>query len=447
MTQVSGLISQFELLYFIQIKNPADTQFYLIVFCLILLLFFSALASGSEGALFSLSTKERDKIRKSKLKTDKRINSLLQHQKKLLATILIFNNLINISIVILFTLSFNHYYRLSHSGFLSFLFEVIFITLILVVFGELLPKIYATRNSYRFSKFVALPVTFLNKIFHPFTYILIKSTQLIDERNISKHQGISADEIRHAIEITGDKSQGSDEKTILKRIISFGNVSVKQIMTPRINVVAFEKNMDFDTLLVEIKQNKFSRVPVYDENPDNICGILYIKDLLPYLDKNTRVNWHKLIRQPYFVPETKKIDDLLRDFQTKKVHMAVVVDEFGGFSGIATLEDVLEEIVGEISDEFDETAVIPIKKISENIYQVNASLSLSDLVKTLNLPEDIFENYSGEVDTIGGLVVEILGSIPAIGNKVNIKNLEIIVSSADEKKVKEVTVKILNAVE
>ncbi|HPD64908.1 MAG TPA: gliding motility-associated protein GldE [Bacteroidia bacterium] len=441
---LSEIISvYFNLLQIIQVKNEIDLNYYLVAACLLILLLLSALASGSEAAFFSISPKQKHLIEQSKHYHDKLISKLIHEPKKLIGTILLFNNLVNISIVVLFTLSFNHYYRISNSPLLSFLFEVVFITLLLVIFGELFPKILATQKNYSFSKLVAIPISFLFKLFSPFTFLMISGTKIIDERIKRKNIGFSAEELRHAIELTGNKEQSAEEKNILKRIVTFGNVSVKQIMTPRMNVVAVEKNMDFLELLTEIKNNKFSRVPVYDLNPDNISGILYIKDLLPYLDKTAKFNWHKLIRPAYFVPETKKIDDLLHDFQTKKVHMAVVFDEFGGFSGIATLEDVLEEIVGEITDEFDETQLPFIRKIDENTFQLYASTSLTDTVKALNLEEDFFDTYSAEVESIGGLIVEILGNIPSTGQKVSFKNLEMTITASDEKKINEITIKII----
>jgi len=433
------------ILQIIQQKIDLDIEFFLIILVLLILLFLTAIASGTEGALFSINSGEKENLIKSKNYIDKQIVKLLAYPKKLLATILISNNLINITLVILFTLTIHKYFELSSSKLLAFITEVVIITLVLVIIGELVPKLISTQRSLAFARFVAFPVAFLVKIFNPISYLLIQGTKLIDRRLKKRNITLSASEIKQAIDLTINKTQLAEDKNILKRIVTFGNVSVKQIMTPRMSVIAFDKEIGFSKLIEEVRINKFSRVPVFQENLDNIIGILYIKDLLPHSAKDDLFEWNKLIRKPYFVPETKKIDDLLKEFQFKKVHMAVVIDEFGGFSGIVTLEDVLEEIVGEITDEFDDPEISAVKKIDEKTYIINASITLTDLIKALNIPEDSFESVSGDVETLAGLVVEILGKIPDKGQTLLYNNFEIVVESADEKKVHEVKLIILSS--
>jgi len=435
--EASGLILQIFLL-----KKDIDLNFYLLFFVFISLIILSGLASGSEGAIFNISEKDKEKLYKSKKFVDKKLVGLIQNPKSTLGTILIMNNFINISIIILFTITINPYFSFFTSKLLSFFIEVVSITIILVVFGELIPKLIAIQTNVAFSRFIAIPLSFLSNIVKPLNFSLIKFSKIVEKRLVKKDTRFSEEEIKQAIDLTSNQGHLAEDKSILKRIVTFGNVSAKQVMTPRVNVVAFNKTLNFSDLVNEVKLNKFSRIPVYDDIPDNIIGILYIRDLLPYSGIKDFPNWTRLLKKAYFVPETKKIDDLLREFQTKKVHMAIVIDEFGGFSGIVTLEDVLEEIVGEISDEFDEPEASLIKKIDNNTYLINASVSLSDLAKKLNISEKVFDEVSGEVETLAGLVVEILGSIPQKGKIIKFGEFDIEVMAAEEKKVIEVKVKI-----
>jgi gliding motility-associated protein GldE len=283
----------------------------------------------------------------------------------------------------------------------------------------------------------------LMRIFMPISRIMVISSSFIERRIKNHRQSISVEDLRHAIDITSDQTRNTEEKKILNRIVNFSNVYVRQIMTSRMDVIAFEYDLPFRELLSEVNKNKFSRVPVYKDNSDNIVGILYIKDLLPHFHNDDSFNWQELLRKPYFVPETKMIDDLLREFQNKKVHMAVVVDEYGGFSGIITLEDILEEIVGEITDEFDETGA-SFKKIDEHTYVFDAKIQLTDLISTLNLSPSQFENIKGESETLGGLITEIMGRIPLKNESITEGELLFTIEEADNKRIQKVKV-ILNS--
>ena len=425
------------------LKRDIDFNLVLLILLMVVLITSSAVISGSEVAFFSLKGKTLAKLNKSKNYIDQSIARLMEKPRKLLATILIANNLINISIIILFTITLNAYFDFEGRKIIAFLIEIVVITLILVIFGELVPKIFANQNSSRFSINMAIPMTFLVRLFSPLSILMVRGTKIIEKMIKKKHLNVSAEELRQAIDITSHKDQSPEDKTILKRIINFRNVFVNQIMTSRMDVIALEHGMLFNVIVNEINSNRFSRVPVYQNNPDNIVGVLYIKDLLPHLNKENDFAWQKLIRSAYFVPESKKIDDLLKEFQTKKVHMAIVVDEYGGFSGIVTLEDILEEIVGEITDEFDETGEKLFKKVDDSNYIFKAKISLTDFIKALNLPDDKFDQYTMEVETLGGLMIELTGKIPSKGEKITFEELSFEIETSDRKKVKEVKVKLI----
>ena len=427
------------LFLFIRALRPPDSGLYFPILGIILLLFYSGMISASEVAFFSLKDKLLQKIKDSNNKSDRLIAGLLQSPRELLSTILISNTLVNISIVVLFTTTLDRYFELN--GFLSLFIQVILLTIILVIFGELTPKIYATQSKQQMAKYMAFPLAFLMRLFMPISRIMVSASSLI-ERRIRKHrQSISVEDLRHAINLTSDQSKNTEEKKILNRIVNFSNVYVRQIMTSRLDVIVYEDNLTFTELLIEVNANKFSRVPVYKNNSDNIIGILYIKDLLPHFTKGDNFRWQDLLRKPYFVPETKMIDDLLREFQLKKVHLAVVVDEYGGFSGIISLEDILEEIVGEITDEFDETGSL-YKKINEHSYVFDAKVQLTEFIKILNLPDDHFEAIKGESETLGGLITEITGKIPLKNESITEGDLLFTIEEADNKRVKKVKVEL-----
>ena len=431
----SSLIHDFNLL----IVSAFDFKFYISIGILLLLIISSALVSGSEVAFFSLNEKSISKLRDSKHSNEKSIISLLKKPRTLLASILIANNIINISIIILFTVTVSSYYQFN-SPVLSFIIEVVVITFILVIFGELLPKMYASQKNLSFAKFMALPFTFITKMLYPLALPLVKSTKFIEKRLEKRSSYLSIQDIKEAIDLTSKQEQNPGAGNILRNIVNFGNVYVKQIMTSRVNVVAFDYHDNFKEILTSILDNKFSRVPVFQDSPDNIIGLLYIKDLIPHFEKGKDFKWQNLIRKAYFVPEIKKIDDLLKEFQDKKVHMAIVVDEYGGFSGIITLEDILEEIVGEITDEFDEEEENQFRKINDNTYVFDARTQLNDLVKHLKTDEEFFDKVKGDAETLGGLMIEMLGKIPLKGEKTHYKNLNFVIEKSDRKRVKEVKI-------
>ncbi len=423
------------------IKEPLLFNFFLLIAILLILLLFSAFISGSEIAYFSLSAKDITSFKHSKNISERNIFTLLDKPKKLLATILIVNNLINISLIILFTLTINKYFDFSnYNKTLTFVFEIGLITLLLVLFGELIPKIYANQNNKRFAKFMSFPLLGLTRIFHPFSFLLVKGTNVIEKHIKKKEYSITAEEFKQAIDITGIKENNPDNKKILKRLVNFSNVYVKQIMISRVDVVAYDKETTFNDILEKIKNDKYSRVPVYKDNPDNIKGILYIKDLLPFFEKDNNFQWQKLLRKPFFIPENKKIDDLLKEFQNKKVHLAIVVDEYGGFSGIITLDDILEEIIGDITDEIGDSIEEFYSKIDDKTFVFNAKTPLTDFVKILNLPDNYFDKQKGEAETIAGLIIEILGRIPSEGENIKIANLLFVINAVDNKKIDKIKV-------
>ncbi|MEA3495632.1 MAG: gliding motility-associated protein GldE [Bacteroidota bacterium] len=423
------------------IKEPLLFDFFLLIAVHLILLLFSAFISGSEIAYFSLSAKDITFFKHSKKVSERNIFTLLDKPKKLLATILIVNNLINISLIILFTLTINKYFDFSnYNKTLTFVFEIGLITLLLVLFGELIPKIYANQNNKRFAKFMSFPLLGLTPIFHPFSFLLVKGTNVIEKRIKKKEYSITAEEFNQAIDITAIKENNPDNKMILKRLVNFSNVYVKQIMISRVDVVAYDRETTFNYILEKIKNDKYSRVPVYKDNPDNIKGILYIKDLLPFFEKDNNFQWQKLLRKPFFIPENKKIDDLLKEFQNKKVHLAIVVDEYGGFSGIITLDDILEEIIGDITDELGDSIEDFYSKIDDKTLIFNAKTPITDFVKILNLPDNYFDKQKGDSETLAGLVIEILGKIPSEGENIKIANLLFVINAVDNKKIDKIKV-------
>lgn len=422
------------------LKHQLDYNFYIAIFVMVFLLILSALISGSEVAFFSL--KEKQFSNNQDDHAEKRIKNLLQNPKNLLASILISNNFVNISIIILFTLTAQKYFDLTAYWFLSFLVEILAVTFLLVIFGELIPKIYANQANLAFSKSLVKPISLLVKIMKPFSTLLVRSSNMIERKINKQQQNFSAEDLHAVIDITSGEEKLSEEKQFLKRIVNFSNVMVKQIMVSRMDVVSFEANSSFNQIMNDINEIRFSRIPIHEDSPDNIIGILYIKDLLPHFDKKDDFPWVKLLRKPYYVPENKKIDDLLKEFQSKKIHLAIVVDEYGGFSGLITLEDILEEIVGEITDEFDEDEEELYQKLDDNNFLFNARTPLNDLIKALALQDDFFEDYKGESESVGGLVIEMLGRIPKVEEKLRIKNLEFQIKSAEKKRIKEVLVSL-----
>lgn len=418
---------------------------------LIVLLLCSALISGAEVALFSLSRSDIDTGFEDDTRTQAIINTLLERPKKLLATILVTNNFINIAIVLLFasisdSLFENIDYSINLFLFsisLVFFIKVVLATFLILLFGEIIPKIYASRNKIKFSSFMSRPLKVLDVLFSPVSLPMRFVTVAIENRLGKQKSNISVDQLSQALELTGSDETTDEEQKILEGIVSFGNTDTKQVMRPRLDIFALNINQKFEEIIPEIIKNGYSRIPVYEDNMDTIVGVLYSKDLLPHINK-TELDWVALVRTPFFVPENKKLDDLMVEFQNKKVHLAVVVDEYGGTSGIISLEDIIEEIVGDISDEFDDDDVI-YTKIDDKNYSFEGKTTLKDLYKIINLEDNsIFEDRKGEAETIAGFVLEISGSFPRIGSKINFKNYVFTIEGLEKKRIKQIKLTILD---
>ena len=404
------------------------------------LLFLSSLISGSEVAFFSLTHKDIASCKESGRTVDHKIISLVRRPKLLLATILIANNFINVGIVTLSTFVMWEAAgtRGKEGEFIALLTLVI--TFFILFFGEVLPKVYATPNNLRFAQFTAHLVKFSQVIFKPLSWVLMSMSNVIEKRFEKRGYDISVEELHHALELTTTNEETTEEeKDILRGIVNFGTLSVKQVMRSRLDITAFDMEMDFHDLMDKINKSGFSRVPVYAETIDNIEGILYIKDLLPYTDKDEHFKWQTLLRPGFFVPETKKIDALLKDFQEKRVHMAIVVDEYGGTSGLITLEDIIEEIVGEINDEFDDEDVI-YNKIDEQTYLFEGKTTLNDFCKLIDETPATFEKVKGESESLGGLLLEINSKLPSSGERIYFGKFVFTVVAVDSKRIKRVRV-------
>lgn len=412
------------------------------VISIVVLLCMSAMISASEVAFFSLSPQNREELHKSSSVRDKTILQMYDRPKLFLATILIANNLVNIGIVLISTIIVNEKLMFIENPIAIFLIQVVAVTFMILLFGEVIPKVFANQHALTVARFMAIPLSVLEKFLYPFSIILVKSTAFLEKKVKARKQSISVEDLSHAIDLTITSDMPDPEKKILKAIAKFGQVSVKQIMTPRVDITAFEYNTPFKKLLEEVLASRYSRVPVYKESIDKITGILYTKDLLPYLDKEDDFKWQLLIREPFFVPENKKNDDLLKEFQHKKIHMAVVVDEFGGTSGIVTLEDIIEEIVGEINDEFDDDELV-YSKLDENNYVFEGKVSLNDLSRKLGVDSSVFNLPNGyESDTLAGFLMEYTGTIPQKGTRIIFKDFIFTVESADLRKIKRVKITV-----
>jgi len=416
---------------------------YTIVFkivLIILLLIFSALISGSEVAFFSLSSTDLKKANSSKNKILQLIYSLRNNPRRLLAVLLVSNNFINIAIVLLFSSFGDALYFDSLPFWLNFVFEVGLITLFILLFGEILPKVYANRNPISFSKKMALPIQILDKyIFFFLTIPMSKITEFIQKRLVFKSTNLSVDKLSDALDLTDKNDTSKDEKKILKGIVSFGSMETKQVMRPRIDVFSVSKDISFEELIKQVRKKGYSRIPVFEEKIDMVVGVIYLKDLFPHLDEKN-YDWNKLIREPYFVPENKKLDDLLKEFQQLKIHLAVVVDEYGGNSGIITMEDIVEEIVGELNDEFYQDDLL-YSKIDENNYIFDGKTNLKDLYRAIKVSDEtIFENKKGESETIAGFILEQIGYFPKKGKILKINNVKFIVQEIDRKRIKKIKI-------
>ncbi len=416
-----------------------DAAFALKVGILLLMLLCSALISGAEVALFGLSATDVNEIEEEKTTRGNIVVKLLERPKKLLATILIANNAINIGTVLLFNDIGNTIFADVTAGWIRFLLEVVVITFLILMFGEILPKVYANRNRISFSQVMAYPLKVLDILFSPLSLPMRSGTIFIYNKLGKQKSSLSVDHLSQALELTTEGDTTKEEQKILEGIVSFGNTDTKQVMRPRIDIFALNEEMKFAEVITEIKKNGYSRIPVFSENMDNVLGVLYVKDLLPHIDRKT-FNWISLIREPYFVPENKKLDDLLMEFQDMKSHLAVVVDEYGGTSGIVTLEDIIEEIVGDISDEFDDEDLV-YSKLDDFNYVFEGKTTLKDFYRVVKIEnEDDFEEQKGESETIAGFVLEIAGSFPKKGEKVLFGKYQFIIESLDKKRLKQIKV-------
>ncbi|MBO5185598.1 MAG: gliding motility-associated protein GldE [Prevotella sp.] len=403
-----------------------------------LLLIMSGFASGSEIAFFSLTPNDLNIIAGSKTASDDNIMQLLNDSERTLATILITNNLVNVTIIMLCNYFFGHLIDFGNAYWLQFIFITVLLTFLLLLFGEIMPKVYCSQQPLRFCRFAVNGIMFFRKIFYPLGSVLLRSGVLAEKVVQKENHVLSVDDLEQALELT-DNDDIKDEKKLLEGIVRFGDETAKEIMTTRQDVVDLDFKSTFPEVLKCIVENNYSRMPVYQDNIDNIRGVLYIKDLLPHLGKPANFRWQTLIRPPYFVPETKKIDDLLRDFQENKVHIAIVVDEFGGTSGIVTLEDVLEEIVGEINDEYDEEEKNYIR-INNNTFIFEGKTLLSDFVKIMKTDADVFADVEGEADTIAGLLLYVKGEFPRLHEKISFGKFHFEVLEMDQHRISKVKV-------
>jgi putative hemolysin len=418
-----------------QVETPSTSAIIAIILAGLLLMV-SAFASGSEIAFFSLSPANLNKIDNEEHPSDKKIKVLLEDSEQLLTTILITNNFVNVTIIMLCNYFFGTVIHFT-SPILEFIILTVLLSFLLLLFGEIMPKIFSAQKSLSFCRFAAPAIMSLRSFLHPLSYLMIHSTSFLNRYFTKKnHSNISVDELSHALQLT-DKEDISEENNLLEGIIRFGGEAAKDVMTARLDVVTLNILNSYADVLKCIRENVYSRIPVYAGSLDNIKGILYIKDLLPHLNKGNNFRWQSLIRPAYFVPETKMIDDLLRDFQTNRVHIAIVVDEFGGTSGIVTMEDVIEEIVGEIRDEYDDDEK-NFAKLNDHTWVFEAKTQLTDFYKETDLDEETFEEVAGEADSIAGLLLELKGDFPKLHEKVTYHQYEFEVLAVDRRRIKKV---------
>lgn len=429
---------------FIQLSNFVEFRpitFEIIVAAILaaMLLLCSAYASGSEIAFFSLSPNDIEELEESKLPADNKVCQLRENSERTLATILIANNFINVTIVMLSNYIFNSIV-IFKVEWLEILCITILLTFLLLLFGEIMPKVYCRQNSLKFCRFAAGGILILQRIFWPLETVLLRSGVIAEKAVPKENRQLSVDDLEQALELT-DKNDIKDEQSMLQGIIRFGDETAKEIMTPRQDMVDLDIKCSYAEVLKSIVENNYSRIPIYQDNDDQIRGVLYIKDLLPHINKPANFRWQSLIRPPYFVPETKKIDDLLRDFQENKVHIAIVVDEFGGTSGLVTLEDILEEIVGEINDEYDEEEKFYIK-LNYNTYVFEGKTLLTDFCKILQIDDDEFAEVEGDADSLAGLLLELKGDFLSLHERIDFKNYSFEVMEVDERRISKVKVVI-----
>jgi len=419
--------------------KPFEMKVLFAILAVLLLLVSSAMVSGAETAFFSITPAELESLRNSKTKSSRTVIRLLEMPNRLLASIVVANNLINVSIVIITAFITNSLFDFSESPVLGFLIQVVIITSLIVFIGEILPKVYANRHAVHFAKLMATPLDISERIFRPLNFLLIRSTSLVNKRFSQRRKNLSFDELSDAFELT--EQSINEDKTILKGIVKFGNIDVREIMTSRMDVVGASIKTPFRKLIGQIIESGYSRIPIYAKDLDHIKGILYIKDLLPHLDKPGSFQWQSLIRTAYYIPGTKKISDLLREFQTSKIHMAIVIDEYGGTSGIITLEDILEEIVGEISDESDIENPSYVK-VDNSTFLFEGKITLNDFLKAMDEKENFFDTVKGEADTLAGLILELKGEIPRKNETFSYRHYSFTVKSVDTRRIKQIQVSL-----
>jgi len=396
------------------------------------------MVSAAEVAMFSLTQKDLSILFKQDATRANVISKLLQKPKKLLATILVANNFSHIGVVIIFSFVGNSIFSVIESEIIKFILEVILVTFLILLFGEVLPKIYASRNNIQFSKFVANPIYFLDKLLSPISYPMRSVSIFLQEKLGKQKSSISVDQLSQALELTSTEDTSTEEQKILEGIVSFGNTDTKQVMSPRIDIFALEIDETFAEIYDKIVEKGYSRIPVFRENIDHIEGVLFVKDLIPHINKKD-FDWKALLREPFFVPENKKLDDLLKEFQSKKSHLAIVVDEYGGTSGLVSLEDVIEEIVGDISDEFDDES-LNYSQLDDKVFLFEGKTNLKDFYRIIEVEEETFENNKGEAETLAGFVLEILGNFPKKGQKIHFSTVSFTIESVDRKRIKQLKV-------
>lgn len=411
---------------------------------IILLLMCSALISGAEIAYFSLSPAHLKEIKSREIPVNKLILAHLKAPKRLLATILISNNFVNVGIVILSTFVSDRLFDFTLHPVLGFLVEAVVITFLILLFGEIMPKIYANQKQIEFASMMGRPLKFLVWIFYPLSSMLMVTTRVVDKKLANQGQNISMSDLSDAIDLTAEKGSPPEETKILKGIVRFSDIEVSEIMRSRMDVVAVDVAMPFKKVIGVVVDSGYSRIPAFVESFDSIKGVLYVKDLIPYLYGDDHFDWTTLLRPSFFVPENKKINDLLQEFQEKKIHLAIVVDEYGGTSGIVTMEDIIEEIIGEITDEFDTPEDgIGYKKLDDSNYIFEGKTSINDFCKVTGFDDDIFDEVKGDADSLAGVILELLGEIPDKGKDISYRNFRFKIISVDKRRIKQIKVTLL----
>lgn len=418
--------------------DTLDTNLLFGSLVIVLLLFCSAMISAAEVALFSLSQNDLTKLSQQNPAKSQLVSQLLQKPKKLLATLLLANNFVNIGIVIIFSFVSDSLFAGIVSPVVKFVVEVVLVTFLILLFGEVLPKVYASRNNIKFSAGIARPLWILDQLLSPLSLPMRAVTVYLHKKLGRQKTNISVDQLSQALEMTSSDDTTSEEQKILEGIVSFGNTDTKQVMSPRIDIFALEIEESFAEIYPKIVDKGYSRIPVFRENIDHIEGVLFVKDLIPHIHKK-EFDWNSLLREPFFVPENKKLDDLLKDFQSMKSHLAIVVDEYGGTSGLVSLEDVIEEIVGDISDEFDDEN-ISYSQIDEKNFLFEGKINLKDFYRIVNVDEETFEDQKGEAETLAGFILELLGNFPKKGQKVHFSTVTFTIEVVDKKRIKQLKV-------